>query len=68
MTNTLNDCTGTAQASATSAVNCVVFEGCTPGYWKNRKASWNKFVENGQTRNVKACVIGAANAVRLQKG
>ncbi|SIQ55264.1 T9SS type A sorting domain-containing protein [Pontibacter lucknowensis] len=65
VTNTDNGCTETAQASVTPAVNCGVAEGCTPGYWKNRKNSWNTVTYVNQqgntvTMDVKACVQVAA--------
>lgn len=51
-------------------VNCA--EGCTPGYWKNRKTSWNtvSYVNvSGVTYtnvDVRGCVVSASNALVRQ--
>ncbi len=50
--------------------NCA--EGCTPGYWKNRKASWNtiSYVNvSGVPYNsvdVRGCIVAASNALARQ--
>lgn len=50
-----------------TVIATTCYDGCTPGYWKNRKASWNSvtYVKNGVTitNNVRGCVIGASSAV-----
>jgi hypothetical protein len=69
VSQTVNGCES-PKAKIDVVVNiCVTNEGCTPGYWKNRKASWNTvtFADHTGatvTRNVRACVIMAANSIR----
>ncbi|MGV3589655.1 MAG: T9SS type A sorting domain-containing protein, partial [Adhaeribacter sp.] len=40
ITNPINGCYTDVTAVVTPAVNCVAFEGCTLGYWKNHTDRW----------------------------
>ncbi|WP_415686433.1 T9SS type A sorting domain-containing protein, partial [Gillisia hiemivivida] len=35
-----NGCEATASATVNAPTNCIVDEGCTPGYWKNHLEDW----------------------------
>lgn len=36
-----DDCGNTAECKASYRATCVVFQGCTPGYWKNHTKKWD---------------------------
>jgi hypothetical protein len=56
MTNASTLCSKTA----TVTVTIITCQGCTPGYWKNRKETWNT-VRSSQPNGVINCVYAAGD-------
>ncbi|MBD0258848.1 MAG: T9SS type A sorting domain-containing protein, partial [Cytophagales bacterium] len=56
-------CAGTAASITPVFVPCSPGAGCTPGYWKNRKLTWNTVTYGGVTRDVRGCGVTSSNGV-----
>jgi hypothetical protein len=56
-------CAGTVVSVTPVFVPCGTGAGCTPGYWKNRKLTWNTVSYGNVTRDVRGCVVESSNAL-----